>query len=63
MGNECSLQCQYTDEPIVSSLASPMSSRTGPYVFFKFEVMVPAPRFTQRPSTELPTKPSCDLLV
>src|SRR5439155_779212 len=31
------------------SIAVPAtSSRTGPYVFFKFDVMVPAPRFAQR---------------
>ena len=39
------------------------SSRIGPYVFFRFEVIVPAPRFTQRPITECPTKPSCALLA
>src|SRR5207249_7520821 len=46
------------------SIAVPAtSSRTGPYVFFKFDVMVPAPRFAQRPITECPMKPSCALLA
>ena len=34
---------------------------TVPYVFFRLLVIVPAPRFTQRPRYEWPTKPSCPL--
>ena len=34
------------------------SSRTGPYVFLRFEVIVPAPRLAQWLITECPTKPS-----
>ena len=45
----------------VSSIVPPMSSRTRPYVFFRFDVTVPAPRFAQRPITEWPTNPSCAL--
>src|SRR5205823_8117282 len=37
--------------------------RTGPYVFFRLLVMVPAPRFTHRPRYEWPTNPSCDLFA
>src|SRR5437763_15316059 len=47
----------------VSNAAPATSSRIGPYVFFRFEVIVPAPRFTQRPIAECPTKPSCALLA
>src|SRR5256885_6069655 len=47
----------------VSIAAPATSSRIGPYVFFRLEVIVPAPRFTQRPITECPTKPSCALLA
>ncbi len=34
-----------------------------PYVFFRLDVVVPAPRFTQRPTTECPTKPSWALFA
>src|SRR5256714_6270648 len=47
----------------VSSRAPATSSRTGPYVFFRFDVIVPAARFAQRPITEWPTKPSWALLA
>src|SRR5438046_8303220 len=36
---------------------------TVPYVFFRLLVVVPAPRFTQRPRYECPTKPSCPLFA
>ena len=36
---------------------------TVPYEFLRLLVMVPAPRFAQRPSTEWPTNPSCPLLA
>src|SRR5881628_1031111 len=47
----------------LSSGVPPTSRRTGPYVFFRFDVMVPAPRLAQRPITECPTNPSCALLA
>src|SRR2546430_5393696 len=47
----------------VSSGVPATSSRTRPYVFFRFDVIVPAPRFAQRPITEWPTKPSWALLA
>src|SRR3989454_80421 len=47
----------------VSTAVPATSSRTVPYVFFRFDVIVPAPRFTQRPITEWPTNPSCALFA
>src|SRR6266508_1567386 len=47
----------------VSTATPATSRRTGPYVFFRFDVMVPAPTLHHRPSTEFPTNPSCDLLL
>src|SRR5207247_1203094 len=47
----------------VSSRVPAISRRTRPYVFFKFDVIVPAPRFAQRPITQWPTKPSCALFA
>src|SRR6266699_6148220 len=47
----------------VSRGAPAISRRTRPYVFFKFDVIVPAPRFAQRPITLWPTKPSCALFA
>src|SRR3989441_12734276 len=47
----------------VSNRVPAISRRTGPYVFFKFDVIVPAPRFAQRPITQWPTKPSCALFA
>src|SRR2546426_6539606 len=47
----------------VSRRAPAISRRTRPYVFFKFDVIVPAPRFAQRPITQWPTKPSCALFA
>src|SRR2546426_6290294 len=47
----------------VSTTVPATSSRTVPYVFFRFDVIVPAPRFTQRPITEWPTNPSCALFA
>src|SRR5688500_7233918 len=38
-----------------------VQSETEPYVFFRFDVVVPAPRLTQLPRYEWPTKPSCPL--
>src|SRR3989442_9600777 len=45
----------------VSRRAPPISRRTRPYGFFKFDVIVPAPRFAHRPITQWPTKPPCPL--
>src|SRR6266487_2212058 len=47
----------------VSSRVPAISRCTRPYVFFKFDVIVPAPRFAQRPITQWPTKPSCALFA
>src|SRR6267154_1750858 len=47
----------------VSSRVPASSSRTRPYVFFRFDVIVPAPRLAQRPITQWPTKPSCALFA
>src|SRR5213593_3911480 len=47
----------------VSRRVPAISRRTRPYVFFKFDVIVPAPRFAQRPITQWPTKPSCALFA
>src|SRR2546430_4243444 len=47
----------------VSRRVPAISRRTRPYVFFKFDVIVPAPRFAQRPITLWPTKPSCALFA
>src|ERR1700735_4357647 len=47
----------------VFRIPSGVQSCTGPYVFFRLLVIVPAPRFTHRPRYECPTKPSCDLLL
>src|SRR5205814_735222 len=47
----------------VSSRVPAISRRTRPYVFFRFDVIVPALRFAQRPITQWPTKPSCALLA
>src|SRR2546425_11493402 len=47
----------------VSTAVPATSSRTVPYVFFRFDVIAPAPRFTQRPITEWPTNPSCALFA
>ena len=45
----------------VSRTPPGVQSETVPYVFFKLLVIVPAPRFTQRPRYECPTNPSCPL--
>src|SRR5438552_731224 len=47
----------------VSRRVPAISRRTRPYVFFKFDVIVPAPRFAQRPIAQWPTKPSCALFA
>src|SRR5690349_13857731 len=52
-----------TNWSLVSFSPLGVHSDTVPYVFLRLLVVVPAPRLTQRPSTEWPTKPSCDLLA
>lgn len=47
----------------VSKRCPPSVIRTGPYVFLRFELLVPAPRLTHRPTTAWPRNPSCALLA